>query len=101
MPEELRTRDGVVSLPPLIQGPELDIEEQTARALSAPAERQVSRHQELLDLLSEEPMVRRTEPPLRVEATPNQIAQTQTTARVLPPVPVSNRWDRRWRCRRH
>jgi subtilase family protein len=76
---DLRTRGGTVSLPSLAlpeEGEEeLDLEAQSALDLSAPAERSVSRHQSLLDLLSNEPLVRRIEPPLRLEATPSRSVQ--------------------------
>ena len=82
---DLHTRDGVVNLPPIAEEKEPILEEQATYEISGPTDRGILRHQALLDLLSHEPMVRRIEPPLRLEATPVRAVQAQRVARISLP----------------
>lgn len=85
---DLRTRNGIVSLPP-IAGPEEDgaveVLEQADFEHTAPLDRNVARHQALLDVLSHEPLVRRIEPPLRIEANSAQITRSSEAASIPRP----------------
>lgn len=84
---DLRTIGGTISLPSFaeLEDEEFELEPQ-ALDLSAPTERSVSRHQSLLDLLSNEPLVRRIEPPLRIEATPDRSVQIDGPVKLPGPV---------------
>jgi hypothetical protein len=83
---DLRTHDGIVSLPPISE-PEAEgfIEEQASFDVTAPRDRDLARHQALLDLLSHEPLVRRIEPPLQIEATPTRSARASEAVSIPQP----------------
>lgn len=84
---DLRTGGGTVLLPPMTEADDEDfLAAETALDFSSPTERNVARHQSLLDLLSNEPLVRRIEPPLRVETTPSRSVPATTPAALPPPV---------------
>jgi hypothetical protein len=62
------------------------LQQSTEKKLPAHLDRSVSRHQALLDILSTEPLVRRIELPLRLEATPANSTGLATAADIPGPI---------------
>lgn len=87
---DLRQGAGRVILPPIVEADGEDWVEAEAALppvpVSAP-DRRVARHQALLDVLSNEPLVRRIEPPLRLEATPTNSVAQAAPATISRPAP--------------
>jgi Subtilase family len=87
---DLREGAGRVILPPIAEEEDEDWVEAEATLRSVPAsapDRRVARHQALLDVLSNDPLVRRIEPPLRLEATPTNSVAQATLATISRPAP--------------
>jgi subtilisin family serine protease len=83
---DLSSGDGLIKLPAIDKADDdVFLEGQTDTTPTIPVDRGLARHQALLDLLSREPLVRRIEPPLRIEGTPTRSAATTQAASISPP----------------
>ena len=85
---DLQQGGGEISLPPIIEpdGDDfIEIGSAIPPDLVSPPDRRVARHQALLDVLSNEPLVRRVEPPLRLEATPAKSVAKPERAAIAGP----------------
>lgn len=74
---------------PLLRGPEGEISTQERKKLPASApDRSVARHQNLLELLAQEPLVRRIELPMRIEASSGHGGALEDAAMIAQPAPL-------------
>lgn len=85
---DLREGEGRVNLPPIDnQDDDEVVDDASTTTLIGAPDRRVARHQELLDLLSNEQLVRRIEPPLRIESAPAHSVPETAVASIPTPAP--------------